>query len=93
MFAHMFDTCQDVVRHNETVSDWIPVDEAARRYGLSRATLYRLISEGRVTRGKRAGDSRAYLSSADLKEATTIRAIEPTSRSVRASKRRPLRRG
>lgn len=59
------------------MSDWIPVSEATRKFGLSRATLYRLIAEGRVKRAKRAGDVRAYLSSADLKEATTLRPTEP----------------
>lgn len=57
------------------MSDWLPIGDATRRYKVSRATLYRLIAEGRVTRGKRAGDIRAYVSSADLKDATTIRPV------------------
>ncbi len=60
------------------MSDWIPVSEATHRFGLSRATLYRLIAEGRVKRAKRAGDVRAYVSSADLKEATTLRPRQAT---------------
>lgn len=77
------------MRQNETMSDWIPVKEATTRYRLSRATLYRLISEGRVRRGKRAGDVRAYLSANDLKAATTIRTVAPRSRGARSGKRRP----
>lgn len=65
------------------MSDWIPVSEATHRYGLSRATLYRLIAEGRVKRAKRAGDARAYVSSADLKEATAFTVIEPPTRADR----------
>lgn len=68
------------------MSDWIPVSEATRKFGLSRATLYRLVAEGRVKRAKRAGDIRAYLSWADLKEATTLRPTEP-----RSGPRRPRR--
>ena len=93
MFARMFDTCQDTMRHNETMSDWIPVQDATERYGMSRATLYRLISEGRVRRGKRAGDVRSYVSSTDLKKATTIRAVVPNDRPLRPSARRLRRRG
>ena len=74
------------------MSDWLPIQDATRRYGLSRATVYRLISEGRVTRGKRAGDSRAYVSSADLKEATTIRARELVGRRGRPATPRSRRR-
>jgi predicted DNA-binding transcriptional regulator AlpA len=91
MFAHAFDTCQDDVRHNETMSDWLPIDEATRRYGVSRATLYRLIAEGRVQHGRRAGDRRAFVSSADIKEVTTIRPIVPKLQKAPAAKRRPRR--
>jgi len=93
MIAQMFDTCQDIVRHNETMSDWIPVQDATARYGVSRATLYRLISEGRVRRGRRAGDARSYVSSLDLKNATTIRAVGTAVRGPRRSPRRSTRRG
>lgn len=62
------------------MSDWIAVSEATRRYGLSRATLYRLIAEGRVKRAKRAGDVRAYVSSADLRAATTLTVVEPSAK-------------
>lgn len=70
--------CNDV-----DVTDWIDVPEATRRFGLSRATLYRLIAEGRVRRAKRAGDVRAYVSSSDLKEATTLRPVNEWTRSLR----------
>lgn len=73
------------------VSDWVPLEEATRRYGVSRATLYRLIAEGSVRRGKRAGDKRAFVSSADVKEVTTIRAIAPKARPPATPKRRPRR--
>jgi len=75
------------------MSDWIPVQDATVRYGVSRATLYRLISEGRVRRGRRAGDARSYVSSMDLKNATTIRAVGSAVRGSRGSLRRPPRRG
>lgn len=69
------------------MSDWISVDDAKRRFRLSRATLYRLIAEGRVTRAKRAGDIRAYLSSADLKKATTLRPTPPRTRAAPGRRR------
>ncbi len=74
------------------MSDWLSVYDATRRFGLSRATLYRLISEGRVTRAKRAGDIRAYVSADDLKEATTLRPTPPRSR-ARRSRTRGRKRG
>jgi predicted DNA-binding transcriptional regulator AlpA len=75
------------------MSDWIPVNEATRKFGLSRATLYRLIAEGRVKRAKRAGDIRAYVSSGDLREATTLKVVAPatpplTEQSARRRRRR-----
>ena len=73
------------------MSDWLRIEDATRRYRVSRATLYRLIAEGRVTRGKRAGDIRAYVSSTDLKSATTIRATARKGR--RASTPKVGRRG
>jgi len=91
MFARLFDPCQDDLRHNETMSDWVPLEDASRRYGISRATLYRLIAEGRVKRGKRVGDRRSYVSSADVKGLTSIRAVGPTVRPTPASRRRPRR--
>lgn len=54
---------------------WLTVEEALRRFGMSRATLYRLISVGKVARAKRAGDVRAYVSLDDLKRVT---ALQPT---------------
>jgi len=84
----MFETCQDDMGHTEAMSDWIPVRDATRRYGVSRATLYRLISEGRVKRGKRAGDVRAYVSSMDLRDATKIHLVSPKARSASAPKDR-----
>lgn len=75
------------------MSDWIPVNEATRKFGLSRATLYRLIAEGRVKRAKRAGDIHAYVSAGDLREATTLKVVEPatptlTEQSARRRRRR-----
>lgn len=70
------------------MSDWVPVSEATRRYGLSRATVYRLIAEGRVKRAKRAGDVRAYVSAADLKEATTLRPTPQSSGPERVARKR-----
>ena len=70
------------------MSDWIPVSEATRRFGLSRATVYRLIAEGRVKRAKRAGDIRAYVSSVDLKEATTLKPVDAPSGPQRAARKR-----
>ncbi|HEX4744531.1 MAG TPA: helix-turn-helix domain-containing protein [Candidatus Limnocylindria bacterium] len=57
------------------MKDWVTIDEAVRRSGMSRATLYRLIAAGRVTRAKRAGDARAYVKLSDLERA---RALRPT---------------
>lgn len=74
------------------MSDWIPVAEATKKYSLSRATLYRLIAEGRVRRAKRAGDARAYVSVNDVKEATALKVIEPNLRSSSAAQRRAARR-
>lgn len=59
------------------MSDWIPVGEATGAYSVSRATLYRLIAEGRVRRAKKAGDVRAYVHTGDLKQATTLRVVPP----------------
>ena len=68
------------------------MQDATRRYRVSRATLYRLIAEGRVRQGKRIGDRRSYVSSADVKSLTTVHAIEPSVVRTSASKRRPRRR-
>lgn len=52
---------------------WLTVAEARRRFGLSRTTLYRLLSSGTVRRVKRTGDPKIYLSADDLEEATLLR--------------------
>ena len=59
---------------------WIRVEEALRRSGVSRATLYRLISSGQVTRAKRAGDARAYVKTSDLDRALKLRPTAPRPR-------------
>ncbi len=59
------------------MSDWLTIAEALRRSGLSRATLYRLIADGKLRRAKRAGDIRAYVSARDLKRVTTLRETPP----------------
>lgn len=74
------------------MSDWIPVNEATRKFGLSRATLYRLIAEGRVKRAKRAGDIHAYVSAGDLREATTLKVVEPETAPVTEQSDRRRRR-
>lgn len=59
------------------MKDWITIDETLRRFGLSRATLYRLIASRKVTRAKRAGDVRAYVSAAEVRQATSLRPTPP----------------
>jgi len=54
------------------MADWVKVDEALRRFQISRATLYRLISRGAVTRVRRAGDAHVYVSQSDLQRATSL---------------------
>ena len=72
------------------MSDWLPVDEAKKKFGLSRATIYRLIAEGRVQRAKRAGDVRAYVNATDLRDATTLKVTDPVA--PRAPARKAARR-
>lgn len=74
------------------MSDWISVGEATRKYAMSRATLYRLISDGRVKRAKRAGDQRAFVSAADLEAATTFRVVDPTRPAVTTRRKQGPRR-
>ena len=74
------------------MADWIPVREALRRFGLSRATLYRLIGRGTIARAKRAGDTRVYINVADLKRATTLRLVPRGEARPSPAKRRSDRR-
>ena len=69
-----------MMKQSEKMKGWITVDEALRRSGVSRATLYRLIASGRVTRAKRAGDARAYVKLSELQHALTLRPTPPRSR-------------
>ena len=56
------------------VDDLIPIDEAVLRYGLSRSTIYRVIRAG-LTRYRRAGDRRTYISCRQLEAVTRFRPV------------------
>jgi excisionase family DNA binding protein len=51
-----------------TNTDLISVDDAAETYGLSRATLFRLIDRKQLKSFKRLGDKRTLVSKAALKK-------------------------
>jgi excisionase family DNA binding protein len=56
------------------VPTWRILDEAAEQTGISRRTLTRWISEGKLTAYARAGDRRRYV---DLDQIEKLRALRP----------------
>ncbi|MHB8631888.1 MAG: helix-turn-helix domain-containing protein [Candidatus Limnocylindria bacterium] len=59
---------------------WVTIREARERFGISRATIYRLIDSGQVARARRAGDIEAYVKVRDLQRATTLQVRRSTRR-------------
>lgn len=55
--------------------DLISVDEAAVEYGLSRSTIFRLFKQG-LSRFRRPGDRKTYVSRAQLESMTSFRKVE-----------------
>jgi hypothetical protein len=56
--------------------DFIPVDDAVVDYAVSRSTLFRLIRNGQLSRFRRVGDRKSYLSRAQLQEVLSFKAKE-----------------
>ena len=54
-------------------ADWLALPDAIVEFGLSRATLYRLIAAGEVGTGKRVGSRATYIRRTDLDRATRVR--------------------
>jgi len=53
---------------------------------MSRATVYRLIDEGKIETGRRLGDRRTYLLFDDLQSAREIRPVAPKARTRKAGR-------
>jgi len=70
--------------------NWLTVRAALRQFGLSRATLYRLIAAGKVARARRAGDPEAYVSIRDLKRVTALRVRSPKRYAARVGRPKVL---
>lgn len=48
--------------------EWLTINEAADEFRISRATLFELLRDGKLTRYQRGADVRVYLSRAELVE-------------------------
>jgi excisionase family DNA binding protein len=59
------------------VATWRSLDEAARQTGISRRTLNRWLSEGKLTPYRIAGDRRRFV---DLDEVKRLRKPQPLDR-------------
>jgi hypothetical protein len=46
----------------------MPLDEAERRYGLSRSTLFRWLREGKIKGYRKPRDRRTYVTGADIRK-------------------------
>jgi len=55
---------------------WRSLDEAAAQTGISRRTLTRWISEGKLRAYSRAGDRRRYVDLDDIRELQKLKPIE-----------------
>jgi len=55
--------------------DLIPLDEAERLADVSRRTIYRLIEAGQLSKYKRPGDRKTYLSRAQILANTGFREV------------------
>ena len=58
------------------VPTWRTLDEAAKQTGVSRRTLTRWVSEGRLRAYKRAGDRRRYVDLDDLRKLRELTPID-----------------
>jgi predicted DNA-binding transcriptional regulator AlpA len=47
-------------------AEFLPLGEAARWYGISEATVYRLLTDAKLKRYRREGDRRTWLSVEEL---------------------------
>jgi len=57
--------------------DWISIPDAAQESGLSRATLYRLLRQGKLRRYRRAaGRLRTYVDRAEVRRLTRVRPVK-----------------
>jgi excisionase family DNA binding protein len=51
----------------------VPIDEAARMYGVSRRTLFRLIAAGELAKFRRRGDRRSFVDAEQVRTAVAFR--------------------
>jgi len=58
------------------VPTWRSLDDAAKQTGISRRTLTRWVSDGKLRAYSRAGDRRRYVDLDDLKKLQELRPIE-----------------
>ena len=56
---------------------WLPIQDAARWYGVNEVTLYRLLRRGLLSRHKRAGDKRTWLKLDELEHHLRPRLVDP----------------
>ena len=55
---------------------WRSLDEAAKQTGISRRTLTRWVSEGKLRAYARAGDRKRYVDLDDIRELQKLRPID-----------------
>lgn len=73
-----FATVGYTLTHLETdvnSSDLISVDDATEEYSISRSTIFRLFKQG-LSRYRRPGDRKTYVSRRQLEELTSFREVE-----------------
>jgi transposase len=58
----------------EADNDAIPLGQAAKEFQVSEALIYRLLRDGKLTRYRRLGDRRRYVSPRELREQLRPRA-------------------
>ena len=63
---------------NGNPQDLLSIDRAVDEFGVSRSTLFRLIADAKVSRYRRAGDRRSYVSRTEVSAVLEFRAVPPT---------------
>jgi excisionase family DNA binding protein len=58
------------------VPTWRSLDDAAKQTGISRRTLTRWVSEGKLTAYSRAGDRRRFVDLDDIRKLQELRPID-----------------
>jgi predicted DNA-binding transcriptional regulator AlpA len=57
-------------------AEFLPLADAAKWYGISQATIFRLLAEGKLRRHRREGDRRTWLSVEELERLLRPRPTE-----------------